>query len=121
MLLLDQGLPRSATHHLQKAGIAAVHAGEIGMSTADDATILDHARKQNQIVVTLDTDFHMRLALAGATRPSVIRIRREGLRGEQIAQLLTQVMEQCRDDLERGAVVSITETGIRVRNLPLPR
>ena len=61
------------------------------------------------------------MALSGAINPSVIRIRREGLRGEEIAQLLVQVMEQCRDDLERGAVVSVTETGIRVRNLPLLR
>ena len=43
MLLLDQGLPLSAVAHLRTIGIDAVHASEIGLSTADDATILEYA------------------------------------------------------------------------------
>ena len=121
MLLLDQGLPRSATFHLHKAGIQSVHVGEIGLATAADTILLQHARENNQIVVTLDADFHRLLALAGATGPSVIRIRIEGLRAEELSTLLLQVIEQCRDELERGALVSATEAGVRLRRLPLPR
>ena len=39
-LLLDQGLPRSTAEHLRRVGIDTVHTGEIGMATADDASIL---------------------------------------------------------------------------------
>ena len=39
-LLLDQGLPRSAAELLRAAGIDAVHTGEIGCATAEDAEIL---------------------------------------------------------------------------------
>ena len=57
-LVLDQGLPRSAIPRLQEAGIEALHVGDIGLSAADDAEILERARRDGSEVVTLDADFH---------------------------------------------------------------
>ena len=119
MLLLDQGLPRSAVAHLRTIGIDAVHASEIGLSTANDATILEYALGQGLVVVTLDADFHTRLALANATKPSVIRIRIEGMRGAELARLLEKVLNNCSEDLAQGAFVSVSENGIRIRRLPV--
>ena len=76
-LLLDQGLPRSAVTWLEEAGIDTVHVAEIGLSAADDTDILQRARDDERVVVTLDADFHALLALSAATSPSVIRIRIE--------------------------------------------
>ena len=80
-LLLDQGLPRSTVQHLAAAGIVAEHVGDLGLSRADDAVILETARRQQAVVVTLDADFHYLLATTRATAPSVIRLRVEGLKG----------------------------------------
>lgn len=121
MLLLDQGLPRSTGVHLSASGIESVHVGDIGLAAAADATILEHARVEGRIVVTLDADFHARLALSGAERPSVIRIRIEGLRAEELARLLLRILEQCGEELKQGAVVSVTEGGVRLRRLPMIR
>lgn len=77
--------------------------------------------QEGWIVATLDADFHALLALSGATVPSVIRVRIEGLRAESMAKPLSSVLEVCAQDLNQGAVVSITESGIRVRHLPLLR
>ena len=77
-VLLDQGLPRSAAKLLREAGIDTVHVGEIGYSKADDMTILQRGRDEERIVITFDADFHARLALSEAAKPSVIRIRMEG-------------------------------------------
>lgn len=120
-LLLDQGLPRSTPIHLRTSGHEAEHAGDIGLSTADDVTLLAHALARGQIVVTLDADFHAQLALSGASGPSVIRIRIEGLKAGQLAELLQLVLEQCADDLQSGAMVTVTESSVRVRRLPLAR
>ena|GEM_PF-3483996 len=79
-LLLDQGLPRSTVTHLAAAGIAAEHVGNLGMASATDDAILGAARNRQCVVVTLDADFHQRLASSAATSPSVVRIRR-GLKG----------------------------------------
>jgi predicted nuclease of predicted toxin-antitoxin system len=120
-ILLDQGLPRSAAGHLRGYGFDAVHTGDIGLGTADDAVILQHARDEDRMVVTLDADFHRLMALAGATQPSVIRIRIEGLRGEELAQLILSVVHACAEDLASGSLVSVQENGVRLRRLPLPR
>ncbi len=120
-LLLDQGLPRSTTLYLAKVGIEALHAGELGLATAADSKILEFALQEQRVVVTLDADFHALLALSGASEPSVIRIRIEGLRAEAHARLLIQVLSVCESDLEKGSMVTVTERGIRVRQLPLVR
>ena len=120
-LLLDQGLPRSAVLQLKNAGIEAAHVGDRGLATASDSKILDVGRQEGCVVVTLDADFHALLALSGVTGPSVIRIRIEGLRAVDLATLLLDVLKVCRDDLMKGAMVSVTESGVRIRILPLVR
>ena len=94
--------------------------GDRGLATAMDSTILDHGHREGMVVVTLDADFHALLALSGLSGPSVIRIRIEGLRGEALAKLLVSVLQICDDDLLKGAMVSVTENGVRVRLLPVP-
>jgi predicted nuclease of predicted toxin-antitoxin system len=118
-LLLDQGTPRSAATILRQAGFDAVHTGEIGLAEAEDSEIIQRASEENRIVVTLDADFHAQLSLAQACRPSVIRIRVEGLRGEPFSALLQNVLRQCADDLKAGAMISVNDSQIRVRRLPV--
>ena len=120
-LLLDQGLPRSTVEHLHKLGLEAVHVGALDLASASDASILEFAREKKLVVVTLDADFHALLAFAGAIGPSVIRIRVEGLRAEELANLLVRVLDGCGNDVGQGAMVSVTENAIRVRQLPLLR
>ena len=100
-------------------GIAAEHVGDLGLARAADAHILDVARDRQAVVVTLDADFHAMLATSHATSPSVVRIRIEGLKGEQLASLLVQVLAVAGAEIEAGAVVSVTARRIRVRLLPI--
>jgi len=120
-LLLDQGLPRSSAELLRETGLDAVHTGECGLSTAPDDAILAAGRTQGRTVVTLDSDFHTILALEEASGPSVIRVRWEGLRGSDMAELIGRVLNLCRDELELGAAVSVRPEGIRIRLLPMIR
>jgi len=91
-LLLDQGLPRSAADALAARGHDAAHVGALGMASATDEEILERARREARTVVTLDTDFHALLALSNATAPSVVPVRVEGLRGEDLADLVVRVI-----------------------------
>lgn len=118
-LLLDQGLPRSATAILRSLGYEATHVGEVGMARATDSEILLHARHTAAVVVTLDADFHALLARDAATSPSVVRIRVEGLRAEPLAALVHAIVESCRDSLVAGAVVSADGHTARTRRLPI--
>jgi predicted nuclease of predicted toxin-antitoxin system len=117
--LLDQGLPRSTVLLLDQLGVTAEHVGDLGMATASDAEILAAAINREAIVVSLDSDFHALLAMSGASGPSVIRIRIEGLRGQAISELLLQVYSTIEHELEAGAVASVTHGRVRVRALPI--
>jgi predicted nuclease of predicted toxin-antitoxin system len=119
-LLLDQGMPRSAVGLLQAAGFDAAHVGDVGLAAADDAVILEHARSDGRVVVTLDADFHALMAVSGAVRPSVIRVRIEGLRAEALAELLQRVIAVSRAELEAGALATVgSPRHVRIRRLPI--
>jgi predicted nuclease of predicted toxin-antitoxin system len=119
--LLDQGTPRSAASLLRGLGWEAVHVSEIGLSRATDLQILDVARAESRVCVTLDADFHALLVAHSANSPSVVRIRIEGLRAPQMAAVIQKVVAQTGRDLENGAAVSVTKKSIRIRKLPLGR
>ncbi len=118
-LLLDQGLPRSASPLLSQAGIDTIHVGEIGYSKAEDQEILFLAKEKKRVVVTLDADFHTLLALSNATSPSVIRIRIERLKAVAMTKLLLSILPECENDLVKGAVVTVDAHRLRLRLLPL--
>ena len=118
-LLLDQGLPLSAAALLRDTGIDAIHVGEIGMSAVEDSHIIQRARDEGRIVVTLDADFHTLLALNVAINPSVIRIRIERLRARALTDLLLKVITECEEDLEQGSAITVEPSRIRIRRLPL--
>src|SRR4051794_9059412 len=112
-LLLDQGLPRSTVGLLQAAGFDATHVADAGLGAADDDVILDRARTEGCVIITLDADFHALMALSGAVLPSVIRVRMEGLRAEPLAELLRRVIGASRADLEAGALVTVEVNRVR--------
>ncbi|MGD0541634.1 MAG: DUF5615 family PIN-like protein [Tepidisphaeraceae bacterium] len=118
-LLLDNGLPRSAAAILLTGGFDAVHAGQIGLSDAADKVILDRAATDRCVIVTLDADFHTYLALSGASGPSVIRIRIEGLKGPQLAALIGRIIRRFSRELETGAAISVGPRTARCHVLPL--
>lgn len=120
-LLLDQGLPRSSAALLVQQGYDAVHVSDIGMSRADDLDILERARAEGRVCVTLDADFHSLMAIRGARDPSVIRIRKEGLDAAALAGLLQAIWPGIDAALGDGAMVTVTDRSVRTRRLPIVR
>ncbi|MGE0386270.1 MAG: DUF5615 family PIN-like protein [Gammaproteobacteria bacterium] len=118
-LLRDQGLPRSTGQLLAAVGWDVVHVSEVGLSRAEDIEILSLARTDNRVCVTLDADFHAYLSTSGAAGPSVVRLRREGLNGAALSNLLLSVWPAIEQVLNEGAMVTITERNVRVRRLPV--
>jgi predicted nuclease of predicted toxin-antitoxin system len=105
--------------HLKSLGLEAEHVGNLGLATATDEMILAEACARDAIVVTLDADFHSLLARDNSSRPSVIRIRMEGLKGEDAAIFLDRVVQRVKGDLQAGAAVTATSRRLALRRLPL--
>jgi predicted nuclease of predicted toxin-antitoxin system len=118
-ILLDEGLPRRAAVLLRDRGIDAVHVTEIANASTADVVILEAAREEHRIVVTLDADFHALLAVQDATTPSVIRIRREGLSAKDVCDLLLHLLRDHEEALRVGVALSVRAHLVGIRKLPL--
>lgn len=118
-LLLDEDMPLRAAALLRQSGIDAFHVLEQSLGGSTDEYLIELAAKQNTVIATLDADFHRLMASSHATRPSVIRVRVDGLPASTMANLLESVLQSAAESLDRGAVVSVTLQQMRVRLLPL--
>lgn len=118
--LLDANLSPALAQPLRDAGHDAVHVVDLEMLAATDEQILARAESDGSTIITADTDFPMMLALRAARRPSVVLLRQiaELPRLNQAA-LLTANLPSVLDDLERGAIVSLSPTRLAVRALPV--
>ena len=67
----------------------------------------------------MDADFHSILALNNFSAPLVIKIRIERLKALALTKLIVDVTNQCQDDLEYGAAITVEPNRIRIRRLPL--
>lgn len=90
------------------------------MSRATDLEIVEAARRQQRICVTLDADFHTHLAVSNAASPSVIRIRVAGLKADAFARLLIELWPQVQSHVDPGAaMITVTDHKVRIRSLPI--
>ncbi len=120
-LLLDANLSPEVGRRLKEVGHDAIHVADIGLLTATDPTILQAAAKEERILLTADSDFGALLALGSLASPSVLLLRSaDHLRPTEQAELIAANLSQIAEDLEKGAIVSLTRDRLRVRELPIP-
>ena len=118
-LLVDMNLSPSWVERLVRHGFEAVHWSIIGAATAPDVEILTWANEHHFVVITNDLDFSAILAAGAVAGPSVVQLRTQDLLSEGAVRIVVRALEAHRQDLERGALLSIDEGGTRVRMLPL--
>ena len=118
-LLVDMNLSPNWVDRLARHGFEAVHWSTIGAATAPDDEILTWAKEYQFVVITNDLDFSAILAASAGASPSVVQIRTQDLLSDAAVTIVAQATEAHREDIERGALLSIDEGGSRVRMLPL--
>jgi predicted nuclease of predicted toxin-antitoxin system len=118
--LIDNALSPAFAEELRRAGHEALHVRDRGMQAATDEEIFELASRDARVLVSADTDFGTLLALRRSAKPSVIIFRRtSGRRPEAQAKLLLNRLPDIRESLDRGSVVVIEETRLRIRGLPI--
>lgn len=118
--LLDANLSPAIVGELRQAGYVSMHVSEIGLLTANDPTIFDRAAADGWTLVTADSDFATMLAVRRSTSPSVVLLRHVAeLTRDVHAALLLSNLPSVIDDLESGAIVSLSPTRMAVRTLPI--
>jgi predicted nuclease of predicted toxin-antitoxin system len=106
---------------LNEEGFDAVHAADLGLQHASDIEILRQARDAKRICVTLDAAFHAHRVTTAASTPSFGHPHpaREGLNARALASLLRAVWPRVETALDQGAAVTITDSSVRIRRLPI--
>lgn len=118
--LVDANLSPRVAAALNAAGHDAVHVAELGLGNASDRAILEAAIGHDRVIVSSDTDFGALLARYERTKPSFVLLRHvNDLTPDQHARLLVSNLDSITDELDAGAVVSISTARIRVRRLPI--
>jgi len=119
-LLLDANLSPRLVAGLTAAGYEARHVDGIGLLGATDEVIFDRAAEEGDVVVTADVDFSMLLAGRGSGGPSVVLLRHVSeLTWPMHLALLVDNLPAVVEDLQAGAVVSLSPTRLAVRRLPI--
>lgn len=88
-------------------------------ATASDSENLEFAHREERVVVTQDLDFSTLLALSGYNQPSLITLRLLASDPETVNQKLIEVLPRIEQALEEGCAVTIEDTAVRIRRLPI--
>jgi predicted nuclease of predicted toxin-antitoxin system len=119
--LADMGISPVTVGFLRGLGHEAVHLHEEGLDRLPDTSILEKARREGRVLLTSDLDFGDLLAHSGAGLPSVVIFRLTDMRPESVNARLDVLLTHFGTDLERGAIASVTDRRIRLRQLPISK
>lgn len=118
--LLDANLSPQLVQGMTSAGFEVRHVDSIGLLQATDEVIFAHAGADGDVLITADSDFSMLLAARGSAGPSVVLLRHVAeLPWRVHLALLVDNLPAVLQDLEAGAVVSLSPTRMAVRRLPI--
>lgn len=118
--LIDMNLTPRWVSCLNAQRWDAVHWSSVGPATAKDSEICEFARRNGFILLTNDLDFPQILAHTKEGAPSVVLLRGEPLIPEERGASLVRAIQECSDDLTKGAILTVNWTGRpRARLLPL--
>ena len=118
-LLIDMNLSPEWVPVLREEGWDAIHWSSIGDPGVPDREIMTWAKANGHIVFTHDLDFGAILAATKAESPSVFQIRTQDINPRHIRDLVVSALNQFKNHLKGGALVSVDETKSRARILPL--
>ena len=105
--------------HFEKRGMT-LHVGDHGLPAARDVEIFEWAHLHDAVIVTPDSDFAMLLAIRRASKLSVVHIRDVADRPPVVhSALLIANLDSIAEPLRAGAIVSLSPTHLRVRDLPI--
>lgn len=98
--LVDAQLPPALARRLEALGHIAEHVVDLGMASASDAAIRDHAVNVGAVIMTKDEDFAVRRVLLGG--PTVVWLRLGNTRRSALLSRIEADLPAIVAALERG-------------------
>jgi predicted nuclease of predicted toxin-antitoxin system len=118
-IAIDMNLTPSWVEYFRLHGVHSQHWSDLGDSRTPDREIMTYARERGLVVFTHDLDFGNILAVTHALGPSVIQVRTQDPLPRSVGPLVLTAIDEYRELLQRGALVTIEPDKLRARVLPI--
>ena len=112
---VDENLPREIAELLRSLGYSADTVEDEGLRGATDPLVVDAARKENRILLTLDKGLGNLVAYPAGTHAGVVLFRPPASGPRSAAAFGKLNLPRVLDLSLSGRVVIVTETKVRVR------
>ena len=120
-ILIDMNLSPEWVRVLEDAGLNAIHWSSIGKPNAQDEEIFEYAKNNGFVIFTHDLDFGSILAATNAAYPSVLQVRVQDVTPQYLSHFVISALNQFKEQLDAGSLITIDEKKSRARILPLRR
>ena len=118
-LLADLHISPRTAQFLRSLGHDVLRVTDLLPATASDETILERAAQDQRIILTQDLDMTAIIALSRRQYPSLVTLRLSSVRIEFVNTILQRTLPVLEQDLLQGALVTIEDSRVRLRRLPL--
>lgn len=81
--------------------------------------IFTKAIAEHRVILAFDLDFGEIAALAGGRAASVVVFRLQNTRADHVIERLSAVLGTAVEPLGKGAIVTVEESRLRIRELPI--
>jgi predicted nuclease of predicted toxin-antitoxin system len=117
--LIDNAPSPELARILSDARHDAVHVRDYGLHAAEDPMILERAGVGDRVVVSVDSDFGMLLAVSRRNKPSFSLFREASIiHAQDYASRILESLPSFEREVEAGCVITFRRGRIRVRSLP---
>ena len=117
--LCDMGVSRKVSEWLCDQGHDSNHLGEEGLARLPNGEIFTKAVAEHRVILTFDLDFGEIAALVGGRAASVVVFRLQNTRADHVIERLSAVLGKAIEPLGKGAIVTVEESRLRIRELPI--
>jgi len=117
--LADVNVSASVVARPRSAGVDVRRVVEVMDARSPDTRIVEAALGLGAVLVSHDQDFGALLAIAGARKPSLINLRTSSVEVDFLVRCIQRVLANAGEDLAAGAIVTVEDSGMRIRRLPI--
>ena len=117
--LADMGISPKTVDFLIALGFESIHLSALKLNKMLDSEILNKAKNEGSILLTHDLDFSELVAASKAKLPSVIIFRLRNMQPNNVNSTLKKIVTNHSSALKQGAIINVTDSQIRVRQLPI--
>jgi len=100
----DMGISPRTIALLREQGYDAIHLVEENLEKMTDSNILNKARQEERVLLTVDLDFTQLLAISGESLPSVILLRLGNVSRKVVNRHLLAIVNNYGTELTNGVI-----------------